>query len=191
MFASFGFGFASDAPSRGSNVLDDLNPQDIESIEIIKGPAAATLYGTEASAGVIQIITKRGAEGDAQFTAAIQQGTNFMLDPAGRMGLRWSCRKSFNPPCTEETGLFSYNPYDEANLLIREGAFPWPQENIYQAGHTQGYNLDVRGGTPRVRYFLSGNYDDEGGIVWYNWDKAMRFRANVSTVFSDNFSLDI
>src|SRR6185436_3646774 len=47
-----------------SNPLDDINPADIQSIEIIKGPAAATLYGTEASAGVIQIITKRGAEGD-------------------------------------------------------------------------------------------------------------------------------
>ena len=45
----------------GVSVLDDFNPQDIESIEIIKGPAAASLYGTEASAGVIQIITKRGS----------------------------------------------------------------------------------------------------------------------------------
>src|SRR5690606_27562453 len=52
---------------RGGSVLDDFNPEDIESIEIIKGPAAATLYGTEASAGVIQIITKRGAEGEPAF----------------------------------------------------------------------------------------------------------------------------
>ena len=41
--------------------MNDISPQDIESIEIIKGPPAATLYGTEASAGVIQILTKRGA----------------------------------------------------------------------------------------------------------------------------------
>ncbi len=48
-----------DAGGMGSSALDDINPEDIESIEIIKGPAAATLYGTEASAGVIQIITKK------------------------------------------------------------------------------------------------------------------------------------
>jgi len=48
-----------DAGGSGGSALDDINPEDIESIEVIKGPAAATLYGTEASAGVIQIITKK------------------------------------------------------------------------------------------------------------------------------------
>ena len=47
-----------DASGSGASALDDINPEDIESIEIIKGPAAATLYGTEASAGVIQITLK-------------------------------------------------------------------------------------------------------------------------------------
>src|SRR5688572_27006050 len=62
------------------SVLNDFNPQDIESIEIIKGPAAATLYGTEASAGVIQIITKRGAQGAPQFEMSVRGGTNFLRD---------------------------------------------------------------------------------------------------------------
>ncbi len=55
-----GFDGWRDAGGSGGSALDDINPEDIESIEIIKGPAAATLYGTEASAGVIQIITKKG-----------------------------------------------------------------------------------------------------------------------------------
>ena len=53
-----------DAGSSGGSALDDINPEDIESIEIIKGPAAAILYGTEASAGVIMIVTKAAAEAD-------------------------------------------------------------------------------------------------------------------------------
>ena len=68
------------------NVFNDFNPADIESIEIIKGPAAATLYGTEASAGVIQIITKRGQEGDAQFDVSIRQGINFLNNPSAMVG---------------------------------------------------------------------------------------------------------
>ena len=52
--------------------LDDINPADIERIEIIKGPAATTLYGTEAATGVIQIFTKRGVPGGAVWTAEIQ-----------------------------------------------------------------------------------------------------------------------
>jgi TonB-dependent starch-binding outer membrane protein SusC len=51
--------------------LNDINPEDIESIEIVKGPAAATLYGADASAGVIQIITKRGRAGTDRFTQSV------------------------------------------------------------------------------------------------------------------------
>jgi TonB-dependent starch-binding outer membrane protein SusC len=71
-----------DAFHRGPNLtqspLNDLNPADIERIEVIKGAAAATLYGTEAAAGVIQIFTKRGREGRASWTAQIDQSVNWM-----------------------------------------------------------------------------------------------------------------
>jgi TonB-dependent SusC/RagA subfamily outer membrane receptor len=57
--------------------LNDLNPDDIERIEVVKGPAATTLYGTEAAAGVIQIFTKRGGQGAPQWTAEVQQGVGY------------------------------------------------------------------------------------------------------------------
>ena len=195
-------GQADDPGVGGVNVLDDFNPEDIESIEIIKGPAAATLYGTEASAGVIQIITKRGQEGDAQFSASIRQGTNFMTDPAGRLGQQYTCLSTPSPPCAGESDIVPYNMYEEANRYISGevpytpsgGATPlteWPTNNLYQYGHSQGYNLDVRGGTSTIRYFLSGNYETEEGIVWYNTDETFRLRGNVSVVFSENWTLDV
>jgi len=57
--------------------LSDLNPDDIERIEVVKGPAATTLYGTEAAAGVIQIFTKRGGQGAPQWTTEVQQGWSY------------------------------------------------------------------------------------------------------------------
>ena len=57
--------------------LSDINPDDIERIEVIKGPAATTLYGTEAAAGVIQIFTKQGGQGAPQWTAEVQQGVAY------------------------------------------------------------------------------------------------------------------
>ena len=57
--------------------LNDINPDDIDRIEIIKGPAATTLYGTEAAAGVIQIFTKQGGQGAPQWTAEVQQGFSY------------------------------------------------------------------------------------------------------------------
>src|SRR4029450_10941447 len=79
------------AGGRQSNVLNDFDPDDIESIEIIKGPAAATLYGSEASAGVIQIITKRGTNGAPTFTASISEGRQFIRGPNNKMGRMWAC----------------------------------------------------------------------------------------------------
>ena len=176
---------------RQINVLDDFNPEDIESIEIIKGPAAATLYGTEASAGVIQIITKKGQEGPAQISLTVRQGVNYIKDPTGRLGTQWGCTTQFAPPCRDGSGLFSYNMHEEANLLIQDGAFPWPTDNLYQNGSSRSYNLDVSGGTPNLRYFISGNYDTEEGALWYNTDETYRMRANLGIVFSEYVSFDL
>jgi TonB-linked SusC/RagA family outer membrane protein len=174
-----------------SNPLDDFNPDDIESIEIIKGPAAATLYGTEASAGVIQIITKKGVEGDAQFELTVQQGQNFTMDPTYFTGTRTSCKTSAVPLCPSEADLFDYNMYTEASALIAQGAFPWPTDNLYKNGFSRNYNLNVSGGTPAVRYFISGNYSNEQGALYWNKDENKRFRTNLTALLSENLSLDI
>jgi TonB-dependent starch-binding outer membrane protein SusC len=176
------------------SVLDDFNPEDIESVEIIKGPAAASLYGTEASAGVIQIITKRGREGEPQFNASIRQGMNFMPDPAARLGTMWTCPTDDAPgptECQNESDLVPYNMYEEANRYIAEGYFPWPEETLFTRGHAMGYNLDVSGAAQSIRYFVSANYDKEEGFVWYNDDETFRLRANVGVVFNDKLTMDV
>lgn len=178
----------------GVSVLNDFNPDEIESVEIIKGPAAASLYGSEASAGVIQIITKKGAEGAPEFSMSVRQGANFVTDPAGRLGTMWTCPTSPAPNrnhCPNESDLVPYNMYDEGTRYIREGYFDWPTKNLFSNGHSQAYNLDVRGGTPAVRYFLSGNYSDDVGIVKFNTQEMLRFRGNVNVLFHENLTLDV
>ena len=64
-------------------------------------------------------------------------------------------------------------------------------KELYQNGPSQSYNLSVRGGTDVVSYFLSGNYDDDEGMIWYNTHEAFRLRANVGVVFNELFSLDV
>jgi TonB-linked SusC/RagA family outer membrane protein len=198
------------SPERGPNiadgrqvsVLNDFNTDDIESIEIIKGPAAASLYGTEASAGVIQIITKRGQEGSPEFNISIRQGVNYVANPAGKLGTMWTCptvpspgqKVNANDPagaCQTRAELVPYNMYNDGNDYIRAGYFDWPTENLFQNGAARGYNLDVRGGSQSVRYFLSANYDYEEGFVWFNHDETFRLRGNVGVVFNENLSLDV
>ncbi|MQA91363.1 MAG: SusC/RagA family TonB-linked outer membrane protein [Gemmatimonas sp.] len=195
--------WSTQSDSRGAgevNLLNDFNPQDIESIEIIKGPAAATLYGTEASAGVIHIITKRGQTGAPQFDLSIRQGANFVTNPAEKTGTFYICTSQPDPPCPEED-LYPYNMYEMTNkyiqgeITLEDGspAFwqPWGTENLFQYGHAQEYNLEVRGGTDRFRYYVSGNYSDDEGYVYYNTDERARVRANLNLQLSDNLAFDL
>src|SRR6266566_1011321 len=75
--------FGSSSISR----FNDFNPDDIENVEIVKGPAATTLYGTEASNGVIQIITKRGTQGAPRWNFTLRQGANLTVTPSEQVTL--------------------------------------------------------------------------------------------------------
>ncbi len=169
-------------PRRGPNTrggarisrLNDLNPQDIQSIEIIKGPSAATLYGTEASNGVIQIITKRGSQGEARFDATIRTGTNWMANPEGRTATRWR----ENPTTGELEGF---------NILEQErinGLGP-----IFENGLQQGYDLSISGGTDAVRYYTSGSWGKDEGVFGYDFSERLNLRANLELVLSETLSL--
>ena len=148
----------------GASRLNDVNPEDIESIEVIKGPAASTLYGTEASNGVIQIITKRGVTGKARFDFTTRQGTNWLANPEGRAGLLYA-RDAASGEIT------SFNLYRNE---IENGNGP-----IFQNGRNQGYNLGLNGGTDAARYYMSLSYDNDVGVVDWNWDRKVTARANV------------
>lgn len=107
--------------------LNDVNPADIESMEIIKGPAAATLYGTEAANGVIQIITKKGAAGAPRFTATVRQGTSWFQDAEERLGTNFA-----RHPATGE--LLSFNA---VRYEAERG------RDLWDTGHLQGYLLSA------------------------------------------------
>jgi len=140
-----------------ATVLQSISPADIERIEVIKGSAASTLYGTDATAGVIQIFTKRGSAGEqAQWTFSSQTslvqpsivGPGEDIDPTG-LHLN---RCDINGPLPQDT-------------------FPGPDPDCPESGSwlkdawSQNLNLSVRGGTEGFSYYASGGYNNEEGIV--------------------------
>ncbi len=129
---------------RGANVtsspLDDINPNDIERIEVIKGSAATTLYGTEASAGVIQIFTKKGSQGAPVWTMETQQGTS------------WE-RK------------FGVNGVDYLNMEPWTCTGPFSCGTYAQQSYNSTYSASVRGGGQNLQYFSSGELDQQAGIL--------------------------
>ncbi|GMV11734.1 MAG: SusC/RagA family TonB-linked outer membrane protein [Gemmatimonadota bacterium] len=158
----------------GASRLNDINPEDIQSIEVIKGPAASTLYGTEASNGVIQIITKRGRAGKPQFNFTTRQGANWLANPEGRAGLLYG-----RDPATQE--IISFNLYRNE---IENGNGP-----IFTTGQNQGYQAALNGGTDANRYYIAASWDHDVGVVPWNWNKKFSGRANVDILASNTLRL--
>ncbi len=151
--------------SDGEMRLSDLNPDDIESISVLKDAAAAAVYGARAANGVILVQTKRGKEGGkarvnfrGQFN--FQEATylpNF-LDS-------YQFAELYNR-AVEASGSDIYTPYD----LTEIGSNPnlYGNENMLDYlnkwGHSQRYSLSVSGGTKAIRYFVSGGYTNTKGL---------------------------
>jgi TonB-linked SusC/RagA family outer membrane protein len=149
--------------------LNDLDPNDIESIEIIKGPAAGTIYGTEASNGVIQIITKRGAGGRPQWELSVRQGNEWFMNQEGRIPTNWGV-----DPIAAALG--KPDSIISLNAAKQEDARGTP---IWRNGYDQGYSIAVGGGSPALRYRIGGNYDEDKGIEPLNGLRKWRADSRV------------
>ena len=141
-----------------TNPFDDINPADIERVEVIKGAAATTLYGTEAAGGVIQIFTKRGVAGAPAWSLTVDQGLNTLghIGPAADV----------NPT---GLGMNNCNFTGDSNFTGGDPQFPadpsCPASGTWlKDGYIQTYNLSVRGGAERMNYFMSARWGAEEGV---------------------------
>ena len=156
---SSSIGIGGTAPSR----VSDINPDDIQDIEIVKGPSAATLYGTDAANGVIVITTKRGRPGPARWTTFYENGivTDLNQYPTaytlaghspGSTTAR-SCRLTqvSAGTCIADS-LRSYNLFDD------------PSVSPIGTGQRQSGGVAVSGGSDAVRYYSSLDLEQEQGV---------------------------
>jgi TonB-linked SusC/RagA family outer membrane protein len=134
--------------------LDDIDPNSIERIEVLKGAAAATLYGTEASNGVIQIFTKRGTAGPARWNAEYERSAlaypGDRIDPnAGfaRTQARADTLSAIFGRTITPFVPFTYNV----------------SEQLWETGSGDIASVSVNGGAERATYFVSGRYQGEDG----------------------------
>lgn len=144
------------------SAINDINPEDIESIEIVKGPAAATLYGIQASNGVVRIITKKGSAGRPRWSfftevGAVSDNNTYPLNFFGRdstgSGYDGFCivQYELDGLCTQ-TSLERYTPLED------------PATRPLKAGLRQQYGGSVSGGSEFATYYLSASYESEDGV---------------------------
>jgi TonB-linked SusC/RagA family outer membrane protein len=167
---------------RGANMvygpLNDINPDDIERIEVIKGAAATTLYGTEAAAGVIQIFTKRGQTGEARWTGQIDQGFAKLHAFGPTEGFRG---EALRVPPNEDQAPPIGEPDDPAFMFI---------DPYLRTAYRQKYSLSVSGGIEDLSYFLSGTWNDAEGVLPLDEEEKLSVRGNFSATPLDGLTLD-
>ena len=196
------YGVGGQEPSR----LNDINPNDIESIEVLKGPAASALYGTAAANGVIQVTTKRGQAGHPEFrvwseAGRIKEGATFptnvyvrgnlvtrtvangplVVRPVGRCDIIRQAIGS-NPGvgqigCISTIAEFSRNPLED------------PATRPFVDGNRQTLGGSVSGGTELATFYVSSDYQKEQGITPMNNQQRIQVQANTTGRFGDKVTV--
>lgn len=161
-----------------TSAFDLINPEDIASIEVIKGPAAATLYGADAANGVIQIITKKGRQGNQplRWTVRYEQGwndwaldipDNFTRCTALRIDAVDAAGLPVWPGCQGAAPgkLLTDNPMDRDPLALR-------------AGMVQSVGLSMRGGGDRYSFYIGAETSGDEGVFLNSFNDKKSLRAN-------------
>lgn len=152
--------------------MNDFDPSEIESIEILKGPSAATLYGTEAARGVINIITKKGSSEGTRYNFNIKQGANWFMNPEGRVPVNY---------WRDPTGRIQ-----ELNIVERENERGTP---IFRTGEVQDWSASVSGGAGTLRYFASGGKSKAQGAEPNNFRDQFNARTNLGITPSEKVNI--
>jgi len=217
-----GVRYADDRLSSGTDsrfsLLNAINPEEIEDIEIVKGPSAATLYGTDAANGVIVITTKRGKAGNTRWSWSAEGRTvddrvpyqamyaNFGHNPTKpgtpsvRCQLATMTTSAFTGNCVTDS-ITTYNYMTD------------PENTFVHLGHGSLFGGNVSGGNDAVRFFASADVDNETGPLqmpsyevtrfdtlhvrvrdeWYHPEAQQHasFRGNLSATLSPKFDLNL
>jgi len=157
------------------NRIADLNPQDIESIEVLKGPSAAAIYGARASNGVVIITTRRGTAVGGATQFSVQQSLGFGT-LANTLGTR-----QFTAETAEAT-------YGEAGLELFNAAngqtFDYENELYGNSSFLRSTQLSATGGSERTQFYASGHVKDDEGIIEGTGYERQGARFNINHRFS-------
>jgi TonB-linked SusC/RagA family outer membrane protein len=171
-----------------TSALDAINPEDIESIEVIKGPAASTLYGADAAAGVIQIITKKGKPGQQslQWNAKMEYGQS---DWAADMPVNYAeCTAARIKDTAGWPGCSGIDPNGSFEQRLISGQ---PLKDVIRKGTSLNTSLQARGGGDRFSFYVSGDRSNDEGIFNNNFFDRTTGRANFFVTPSDKIDLAV
>ncbi|MGJ1262247.1 SusC/RagA family TonB-linked outer membrane protein [Sphingobacterium spiritivorum] len=211
--------YVIDGYPAGNNL--NINPNDIETIDVLKDAASAAIYGSRAAGGVVLITTKRGKEGRsnidyevlggfgqlskkidvlnaAEFIDLLIDGrNNTYRDLLATKGVTWTDQRRLdnNKARVDAVGnagsvTIPEEYYDFATGTAKASKYDtdW-QDALYRNAPFQRHNLSAYGGNDKSRYFLSGSYQNQEGIMLGTDQKVFNFRANMDSKVSKRLTV--
>tara|TARA_Y100000385_G_scaffold291255_1_gene368155 strand:- start:4733 stop:7738 length:3006 start_codon:yes stop_codon:yes gene_type:complete len=158
------------------SVLADLNPDEIESMEVLKDAATAAIYGSRASNGVVLITTKRGKSGKTQF--------NFNASRGNQQAIKQI------PTVDGPTYIEYITEVFGANIVGTEADSKW-QDLIFRTSTLEDYSVNASGGTDKTKFFTSLGYNNDEGIMLGSRFQRFSGRLNLDQFASDKFSFGV
>lgn len=173
-------GQLSGVDGNGSNGLADINPNDIESYEVLKDGSATAIYGSRGANGVILITTKHGRKGRVAVTYDTYIGAAKTLKRYSVLGasdfIAISNEKDLNAG-----GLGTLAaPFTDATGANNNVSTDW-QNEVFRTGFQQNHALTVSGATDKTNYFFSAGFTDQSGVIKPNTLQRFTFRSNIDT----------
>ncbi len=165
---------------QGSSALSDLNPNDIESISILKDASATAIYGARGSNGIVLITTKRGKEQKTTIGVNIYSGMQRAWNKLDMLNAReW---KEYRNDLTNST-VFTDEQINDNSIDTN-----W-QDVIFRTAPINNYEVSARGGTANTQFFISGTFFQQEGILIGTDYERFNFRANLDHKISEKFKI--
>lgn len=174
--------------------LNDVNPDDIESISVLKDAASASIYGSRAANGVVLVTTKKGKEGDirVRYNAYVGKQSVTRLP---QFVNSWEQAEIFNQAQANEGRPIKYSDEDINNFKNSNNSDEYPNTNwldlLYNgSGIQQNHYVSLDGGSEKAQYLLSFGYFDQEGVVKHSGNDRYTINLNVSTKISDRLQVN-
>ena len=179
--------------SQSSSALTSLNPNDIESITVLKDAAAAAAYGSRAANGVILVTTKSGREGHSQFTARAKYGVNWLHSDSGFRMMNAKELLTWQRDAITNAGM---DPDDPSGayyrpLSILNGTIYNALEDFTRVGNLQEYEIGARGGNARAKFYSSMSYQKSEGVFYGVDFEKLQGRVNASYKLLNNLEMGV
>jgi TonB-dependent starch-binding outer membrane protein SusC len=192
------------AAGQGLNVLSDLNPNDIESIEVLKDAAAAAIYGSRANNGVVLVTTKKGRNQKTLISFGAQYGVQSVwkkIDPlpgTQYIGLmREGILNRYGNPAA--SGFADLDALILTGLGLRglsvadsaKGVNTNWQDYVFQNAPMQNYDLGITGGNDKTKFYISGSYLSQAGTIIGSYFERYNTRANIDNRITNKLTVGL